>query len=65
MTPKDLSGLQREVFQWKCREPGCGAVHLVYKEHIEHLVTVHGLLTKEIHVKAIAAERGNNAKEKV
>lgn len=42
-----------EVFQWKCREVGCGAVHLAYKEHIDHLVAVHGLLTGQVHATAV------------
>jgi len=37
-----------EQFIWKCREIGCGAEHLVYKEHIDHVVSAHGLLGSKI-----------------
>ena len=40
--------MSNEVFQWKCREAGCEAVHLVYKEHIDHLVQAHGLLGNHV-----------------
>jgi hypothetical protein len=36
--------MTNQTDNWKCRERGCGAEHVVYKDHVDHLVKVHGLL---------------------
>ena len=39
---------ETNAFVWKCREVGCGTKHLVYKDHITHVVQAHGLLLGKI-----------------